>query len=107
MPCRWSATRPASRWPHTFGAEPSIPPRGPSTRSTRRRTTGPRSTRARLPGLEPARLGPETCLYTMTGDEDFVLDREGPAVVGAGCSGHAFKFGPMLGEMLADLALGK
>jgi len=62
--------------------------------------------RARLPGLEPARLGPETCLYTMTADEDFVLDREGPVVVGAGCSGHAFKFGPLLGEMLADLALG-
>jgi sarcosine oxidase len=63
--------------------------------------------RARLPGLEPTRLGPETCLYTMTADEDFVLDREGPVVVGAGCSGHAFKFGPLLGEMLADLALGK
>jgi sarcosine oxidase len=63
--------------------------------------------RARLPGLEPAAIGPETCLYTMTADEDFVLDREGPVVVGAGCSGHAFKFGPLLGEMLADLALGK
>jgi sarcosine oxidase len=63
--------------------------------------------RTRLPGLEPARLGSETCLYTMTADEDFVLDREGPVVVGAGCSGHAFKFGPLLGDMLADLALGK
>jgi monomeric sarcosine oxidase len=63
--------------------------------------------RTRLPGLEPTRLGSETCLYTMSADEDFVLDREGPVVVGAGCSGHAFKFGPLLGEMLADLALGK
>jgi sarcosine oxidase len=63
--------------------------------------------RARLPGLEPAGLAPETCLYTMTADEDFVLDREGPVVVAAGCSGHAFKFGPLLGEMLADLALGQ
>jgi monomeric sarcosine oxidase len=62
--------------------------------------------RARLPGLEPAGLGPETCLYTMTADEDFVLDRQGPVVVAAGCSGHAFKFGPLLGEVLADLALG-
>jgi sarcosine oxidase len=43
----------------------------------------------------------------MTADEDFVLDREGPVVAGAGCSGHAFKFGPLLGQMLADLALGK
>jgi sarcosine oxidase len=63
--------------------------------------------RTRLPGLEPTPLGSETCLYTMTADEDFVLDREGPVVVGAGCSGHAFKFGPLLGDMLADLALGK
>jgi sarcosine oxidase len=62
--------------------------------------------RRRLPGLEPSGHGPETCLYTMTADEDFVLDREGPIVVGGGGSGHAFKFGPLLGEMLADLALG-
>jgi sarcosine oxidase len=43
----------------------------------------------------------------MTADEDFVLDRDGPVVVGGGGSGHAFKFGPLLGEMLADLALGR
>ena len=43
----------------------------------------------------------------MTSDEDFVLDRAGPLVVGGGCSGHAFKFGPLLGEFLADLALGR
>jgi sarcosine oxidase len=60
----------------------------------------------RLPGLDPAGLAPETCLYTMTPDEDFVLGREGQVVVGGGCSGHAFKFGPLLGEMLAGLALG-
>jgi len=63
--------------------------------------------RDRLPGLDPAGLGAETCLYTMTADEDFLLDRDGPLVVGGGCSGHAFKFGPLLGEFLADLALGK
>ena len=63
--------------------------------------------RARLPGLDPAPLAPETCLYTMTADEDFVLGREGPVVAGAGCSGHAFKFGPLLGEILAALALGE
>ena len=63
--------------------------------------------RDRLPGLDPAGLGAETCLYTMTADEDFLLDRAGPLVVGGGCSGHAFKFGPLLGEFLADLALGQ
>jgi glycine/D-amino acid oxidase-like deaminating enzyme len=40
-------------------------------------------------------------------DVPFLLDRAGPLVVGGGCSGHAFKFGPLLGEFLADLALGK
>jgi sarcosine oxidase len=63
--------------------------------------------RERLPGLDPAVLGAETCLYTMTADENFVLDREGPVVVGGGCSGQGFKFGPLLGEMLAGLALGE
>jgi len=62
--------------------------------------------RERLPGLDPAGLAAETCLYTMTADEDFVLDREGQLVVGGGCSGQAFKFGPLLGEILAGLALG-
>jgi sarcosine oxidase len=61
----------------------------------------------RLPGLVPAALGAETCLYTMTADQDFLIDREGPIVVGGGGSGHAFKFGPLLGEILADLALGR
>jgi sarcosine oxidase len=66
-----------------------------------------RYVRERLPGLVPDGLGAENCLYTMTDDDDFVLDREGPVVVGGGGSGHAFKFGPLLGEMLADLALGQ
>jgi sarcosine oxidase len=66
-----------------------------------------RYVRQRLPGLAPAGFGAETCLYTLTGDEDFVIDRVGPIVVGGGGSGHAFKFGPLLGEMLAGLALGE
>src|SRR5205085_12475058 len=66
-----------------------------------------RYARERLPGLVPDGFGAETCLYTMTPDEHFVLDREGPVVVGGRGSGHAFKFGPLLGEMLADLALGR
>ncbi|HEX4062709.1 MAG TPA: N-methyl-L-tryptophan oxidase [Streptosporangiaceae bacterium] len=63
--------------------------------------------RRRLPGLDPAGFGAETCLYTWTENEDFVVDRVGPVVVGGGGSGHAFKFGPVLGEMLADLAMGQ
>jgi sarcosine oxidase len=66
-----------------------------------------RYVRDRLPGLDPAGLAAETCLYTMTPDEDFLLDTAGPLVIGGGCSGHAFKFGPLLGEFLADLVLGQ
>jgi sarcosine oxidase len=59
----------------------------------------------RLPAFDPVPLRTETCIYTMTPDEDFVLERVGPIVVGSACSGHGFKFGPLLGEILADLAL--
>jgi sarcosine oxidase len=50
------------------------------------------------------RLGIETCLYTNTGDEGFVLERHGRVVVGAACSGHGFKFAPVVGRTLAVLA---
>ena len=36
-----------------------------------------------------------------------MLDRRGSIVIGAGCSGHAFKFSPLLGALLADLAEGR
>jgi sarcosine oxidase len=50
----------------------------------------------------PARV--DTCLYTTTDDERFVLERYGRIVVGSACSGHGFKFAPVVGERLADLA---
>jgi sarcosine oxidase len=48
----------------------------------------------------------ERCQYDNTIDSDFVLDRRGRIVIGCGSSGHGFKFGPLLGELLADLAQG-
>jgi sarcosine oxidase len=63
--------------------------------------------RRRFPMLDPTPVRAETCLYTMTPDEDFVIDRLGPVVIGAGFSGHGFKFGPIIGEILANLALGR
>jgi sarcosine oxidase len=53
---------------------------------------------------EPVRT--DTCLYTTTPDDDFVLDRVGPLVIASPCSGHGFKFTPLIGEALADLATG-
>jgi sarcosine oxidase len=49
---------------------------------------------------------PETCLYTNTPDNDYVLDRVGSIVVGSACSGHGFKASPVVGRILADLATG-
>ncbi len=49
----------------------------------------------------------KTCLYTMTPDEHFVLDRipEEPVWYAAGFSGHGFKFAPVVGKVLAEVAL--
>jgi len=51
----------------------------------------------------------ETCLYTWTKDAQFLLDfvPDHPnVIVGGGGSGHAFKHGAAIGEVLADMALG-
>jgi sarcosine oxidase len=53
---------------------------------------------------EPDPVAGETCMYTTTPDETFILERRGRIVVGSPCSGHGFKFAPAIGERLADLA---
>ncbi|HYH69351.1 MAG TPA: FAD-dependent oxidoreductase, partial [Urbifossiella sp.] len=50
----------------------------------------------------------EVCMYTLTPDRHFVIDTHPlyPQVsVACGFSGHGFKFAPVVGEVLADLAL--
>jgi sarcosine oxidase len=49
----------------------------------------------------------KTCLYTVSPDEDFMVDavRDVPGYYFvSGCSGHMFKFGALLGAVAADLA---
>jgi sarcosine oxidase len=58
-----------------------------------------------FPGLDPSPVLPATCLYTITPTHDFVVERRGPIVVGSPCSGHGFKFTPLIGRRLADLAM--
>jgi sarcosine oxidase len=61
-----------------------------------------------VPTLPGTFLRGVTCLYTTTPDQDFVIGRhpEHPNVaVACGFSGHGFKFVPVVGEVLADLAL--
>jgi sarcosine oxidase len=53
---------------------------------------------------DPDPVGSETCMYTTTADETFVLERRGRVVVGSPCSGHGFKFAPAIGRRLAGLA---
>jgi sarcosine oxidase len=59
----------------------------------------------------PAALGPvrlvKTCLYTLTPDRDFVIDRvpgHGNVCVAIG-AGHAFKFASVIGRILSELAV--
>ncbi len=63
---------------------------------------------ALLPGSSHQLLWAESCLYAMTPDTDFILDRHpqhDQVVFGCGFSGHGFKFAPVIGEALADLAM--
>jgi sarcosine oxidase len=62
--------------------------------------------RDRFPDVDPNPVETQTCLYTTTADQSFILERRGRVVVGSACSGHGFKFAPAVGRRLADLALG-
>jgi monomeric sarcosine oxidase len=61
-----------------------------------------------LPGVGTTQIKHSVCFYTMSPDENFLVDRH-PAservVFAAGLSGHGFKFTSVLGEALADLSL--
>ena len=59
-------------------------------------------------GVTGRALDSAVCLYTMTPDEAFVVDRHPgfpQVVVAAGFSGHGFKFAPAVGELVGALAL--
>jgi sarcosine oxidase len=60
--------------------------------------------RDRFPEAEGEPHHAETCIYTNTPDEHFILERRGPVVIGSPCSGHGFKFAPWIGRRLAELA---
>src|SRR5262245_19694334 len=56
------------------------------------------------PDADPDPIAAETCIYTTTPDEHFILERRGPVVIGSACSGHGFKFAPAIGNRLARMA---
>jgi sarcosine oxidase len=74
---------------------------------------GVRSARAflarRFPALRDAPLvGSEVCQYEGTPDSNFIIDRhpnEPRVWIAGGGSGHGFKMGPVVGEMVASIVL--
>lgn len=62
----------------------------------------------RVPAAGGELIDSSVCLYTLSADGHFVLGNPGGfdrVTIACGFSGHAFKFAPVLGEALADLAL--
>jgi len=43
----------------------------------------------------------ETCVYTSTADERFLIERHGPIIVVSACSGHGFQYAPETGRRAA------
>ena len=62
-----------------------------------------------VPALDTAPVELAACLYTMTEDKRFIVGplADSPEVIAvSACSGHGFKFGPAIGDAVADLATG-
>lgn len=62
-----------------------------------------------VPGIDTTQGEAVACLYTMTPDKRFVvgaLPGTPEVVLASACSGHGFKFGPAIGEAVADLVTG-
>ncbi|WP_428267126.1 N-methyl-L-tryptophan oxidase [Haliangium sp.] len=60
-----------------------------------------------LPDADGPLLSMRVCMYTLSPDRHFVIDRHpghDRVTVGCGFSGHGFKLAPAMGEALADLA---
>ena len=61
-----------------------------------------------IPDAAGPLISTRRCLYTLTPDKDFVIDQHPnypQVVIGAGFSGHGFKFTTLMGKMLSDLAI--
>jgi sarcosine oxidase len=63
---------------------------------------------SRMPSLAGPVVGSAVCMYENSPDLHFVVDRHPTlpnVVIGAGFSGHGFKFASVMGSLLADLAV--
>jgi sarcosine oxidase len=81
--------------------DPDQPPRRPSPGAVDRLAAWVDAT---FPRLQVRIGGAETCLYTNTPDERFVVERRGRIVVAAACNGQGFQLAPETGRRVAALA---
>ena len=61
-----------------------------------------------MPGAAASQRGAKPCMYTLTPDGHFVIDRHPQhenLILCGGFSGHGFKFAPVIGEIVTDLVL--
>lgn len=64
--------------------------------------------RDRMPDIDRYRVtGARTCFYSVTTDQAFIVEREAACWWLAGFSGHGFKFGPLVGQWIADGVAGR
>lgn len=87
---------------------PEVTPETRSRRSDPAAEARLRSFVARhLPGMAAPALATRTCLYTLTPDRDFVVDRlpEASEVIVILGAAHAYKFASVLGRVAAELAI--
>jgi sarcosine oxidase len=89
-----------------FGGPPADPDRQDHAEDAGLSERIERAARRFLPGFDPRPVAVERCIYDNSPDDDFIIDRVGDIVIGSGTSGHGFKFGPLIGEWLANLATG-
>ncbi|SRR6266508_197728 len=57
-----------------------------------------------IPSLAGAVTNSAVCIYENSPDLHFLVDQRGALTIGAGFSGHGFKFASVIGELLAELA---
>ena len=89
---------------HTIADPDDLGQNGPSVESEEMYA---RCVDGRLP-LFPSVIRSATCLYTVTPDQRFIIDRHpecSNVLLASSCSGHGFKYSPAIGESLAQWAL--
>ena len=87
-----------------FGGPPVDPEKQDHTADARLSERIQQAARRFLPAFDPDPVSIERCIYDISPDTDFIIDRIGNIVIGAGTSGHGYKFGPLIGQWLASLA---